>query len=148
MEQGNKQFLQERSTVNTHIRLWYQAAVAAAIVAGAFSLVVSVVMVVNHASKGAMNLGVLKEKPGPLDSTEIITLKKQLLDTPQDEDLKQKVQRLDQQLREEYFRRSSIAYRGRYLLLAGLVVLLIGLKTVVSVQLTRPQPARQNLASD
>ena len=89
MEQGNKQFLQERSTVNTHIRLWYQAAVAAAIVAGAFSLVVSVVMVVNHASKGAMNLGVLKEKPGPLDSTEIITLKKQLLDTPQDEDLKQ-----------------------------------------------------------
>ncbi len=148
MEQGNKQFLQERSTVNTHIRLWYQAAVAAAIVAGAFSLVVSVVMVVNHASKGAMNLGVLKEKPGPLDSTEIITLKKQLLDTPQDEDLKQKVQRLDQQLREEYFRRSSIAYRGRYLLLAGLVVFLIGLKSVVSLQVTRPLPASQTVASD
>ncbi len=148
MVQDNKQSSQKHSNIMIFNRLWYQAAVGTAIVAGAFVLVVSVVMVVNHSSQGSMNLGVLKEKPGPLDSTELMALKKQLLNTPQDENLKQKVQVLDQQLREEYFRRSSIAYRGRYLLLVGLIVFLIGLKSAISLHVSRPQPPPHAAASD
>ena len=148
MDQVNKQSPQEHSTVNTTGRVWYQAAVGAAIVAGAFSLVVSVVMLENHSSKQSMNLGVLKEKPGPLDSTELIALKKQLLVTPQDENLKQKAQSLDLQLREQYFRRLNIAHRGRYLLLVGLVVFLIGLKSAISLQAPRPLFPGQAAASD
>jgi len=148
MDQNNKQFSQPRSTTKTLDRVWYQAAVGAAIVAGAFSLVVSVVMLVNHSSKQAMNLGVLKDKPGPLDSTELIALKKQLLVTPQDENLKQKAQSLDLQLREQYFRRLNIAHRGRYLLLVGIVVFLIGLKSAISLQASRPLPPSQAAASD
>ena len=148
MDQNNKQSSQPSSNTKTLGRVWYQAAVGAAIVAGAFSLVVSVVMLVNHSAIESMNRGVLKDKPGPLDSTELITLKKQLLETPQDEVLKQKVQVLDLQLREQYFRRSSIAHRGRYLLLVGWVVFLIGLKSAIGLQATRPLPPPQAIASD
>ena len=45
MDQNNKQSSQPSSNTKTLGRVWYQAAVGAAIVAGAFSLVVSVVMV-------------------------------------------------------------------------------------------------------
>ena len=148
MNQSSSENPKETLPLRPIHRLWYQAAAGTAIVAGAFSLVVSVVMVVNHSSKGSMNLGVLKEKPGPLDSTELIALKQQLLETPQDEDLKQNVQKLDQQLRDEYFQRSSIAYRGRYLLLGGLVVFLIGLKSALRLQASGPPPPRQASASD
>jgi len=148
MDQNNKQSSQPRSNTKTLGRVWYQAAVGAAIVAGAFSLVVSVVMLVNHSAVESMNRGVRKDKPGPLDSTELIALKKQLLETPQDEVLKQTVQVLDLQLREQYFRRSSIAHRGRYLLLVGLVVFLIGLKSAIGLQATRPLPPPQAIASD
>jgi outer membrane protein assembly factor BamB len=140
MDQKNKQVIQEQPTVDATSRIGYQAAVGAALVAGAFSLVVMAVMLANHFSKQSINLGVAVEKPGPLDSAELIEFKKQLLDTPEDEDLKQQAQRLDQQIRSDYFWRVHIANRGRYLLFVGMVVFLIGLKSAIHLRATPSLP--------
>src|SRR5690348_5391967 len=84
--------------------------------AALFSLVVALVMLVNHLSADAID---------PLTSPELKPLKEKLRLTPADEPLKQQIRQTDLQMRSRYFRRLSQTSSGVYLLLAGAAVFLV-----------------------
>ena len=71
---------------------------------------------------------------GPLDSVALTELKNQLAQRPQDENLTQQIRTLDLQLRQQFFTRRDMNLRGSYLLLGGLIIFLIGLKSSASLR--------------
>lgn len=85
--------------------------------AGAFLVVLAVVMVIGHVRVRAQD---------PWKSPRLAQLKQQLRESPKDEAVKQKIRELDLQLRHRYFRHVSRLDSGVYLLLAGAVVFVIG----------------------
>lgn len=112
-------------------KTWYQASLGTAIVAGVFSLTICVVLVANYFQSKISD---------PLDSTEFIELKTTLLQKPKDDSTKEQIRALDFKLREDYFRHRKISEKGGYLLLAGIVVFLIGIKSALAYRKKLPMP--------
>ena len=77
----------------------------------------------------------------PLDAPEIVALKKELVATPRDEDLKARIRKLDLALRQEYFQHRRFTAAGAGLLLLGTIVLIISLKTASDASRTPPMPS-------
>lgn len=107
-------------------------AAAAALVAGAFSLVVGALLVWN----------LMLETPDPQDDPGMQSLKAELVRQPRNEQIRQKIRALDLELRGEFFRRRELARRGGYLLLGGVIVLFISAGVAVwrPVRPVRPGP--------
>ena len=112
---------------------WHQAAVWTAAVAGAFSVVVAGFLVVYSLRSQATEMR---------DADALKELKTALGQSPKSEELKQQIRDLDLTLRKRFSRNTQRIAAGRYLLLAGVVVLLIALKSaaVLRKQLPAPQP--------
>jgi outer membrane protein assembly factor BamB len=85
-------------------------------VAGAFSLVLGVAMIMGH-------LGTRAEDP--LKSPLLREYKEKLRLNPADEQMKQRIRTLDLQLRQKYFSQLSHRESGVYLLLGGVVVFVL-----------------------
>jgi outer membrane protein assembly factor BamB len=100
-------------------RAWFGAAAWSAYVAGAFCLVVTAIMAASF---------IRERKPGPLSLEQMPALKQQLVDHPEDEALKERIRRIDLNMRVEYFKRREFLLRGGYLLTGGMVVLAVALK--------------------
>jgi outer membrane protein assembly factor BamB len=100
-------------------------------VAGVFSLVVGVAMIVG-------NLGARAEDP--LKSPLLKEYKEKLRLNPLDEQMKQRVRALDLQLRQKYFSQLSRRESGVYLLLAGVVAFVLATTQATRCQRRLPSP--------
>ncbi|HIE26730.1 TPA: serine/threonine protein kinase [Candidatus Poribacteria bacterium] len=112
-------------------KAWYQAAVRTAIVAGVFSLIVCGLLLTNY-FQGRVS--------DPLNSKELSELKEALLQEPRNDSIKEQIRVLDLELRQEYFRQREFSKWGSYLLLAGIVVFLIGIKFAADYRKKLPIP--------
>lgn len=122
---------------------WYQVAAGTAVVAGVFSVIVCTLLVLNYLEGKPLEPSDPTKKAEPLKTEELAKLKTQLLSDPQNKRLIKDVRQLDLQLREEFFHRQSFAEQGKYLLLGGIVVFLIGIKTAAGYR-KQPPGLRKN----
>ena len=111
----------------------YKAAVASAVVAGAFSAMVFGALIANHL-RGRNDVG-------PLESPQLDGLRLALMSNPKDEQLKERIRAVDLDLRRAFFGRLQLAEGGAYMLLVGAVALLLTLKWTFSHRQTLPMPA-------
>ena len=110
---------------------WYRTAVGTALVTGVFSLIVIVLLVFNH---------LRNQHADPLNSPELKQLKAALLQDPRNDSIKEDIRALDLRLRENYFRYREFSERGGYLLLGGMAIFLIALKSAAAYRKKLPMP--------
>ena len=125
---NNTEEAREQSASESRYRIF----MAIAIVAGVFSLIVCILLLVTYIQDRAAD---------PLDSTELIGLKAELFRDPGSDPIRNRIRTLDLQLRKEYFRRSEFASFGSYLLIGGIAVFLIGIKSALTYRKKLPMPA-------
>ncbi len=101
---------QEQTTFTSHTADWYRACRHTAVVAGVFSALVVVLLCVNY---------LRLQHADPLAPARLTTLKTQLVQEPDNAQLKEEIRRVDLLLRKEYYRDIAFAGHGAYLLLAG-----------------------------
>jgi outer membrane protein assembly factor BamB len=99
-------------------------------VAGVFSLLVGVAMVVGHLGSRAED---------PLKSPGLRESKEKLRLSPADEQLKTRIRALDLQLRQQYFSQLSRVGSGTYLLLGGVAVFVVA--ATQSMRCRKPLPS-------
>jgi len=112
----------------------YYAAILAAALAGAFSLFVCVMMAVGFV-KEAENHPSNSPQAQRLESA-----KEKLLKAPHDEKLRQEIRSVDKRLIESYMSSRAFYRRGKYLLLVGVVVFLIGIHFTFMYRKRPPMP--------
>ena len=110
---------------------WYRCAVASAIVAGIFTLIILTLIVRNYVRGRTVD---------PQWEKELETLKIEFQARPDDEKLLGRIRELDLQFRQENLRRPAFSRQGSYLLLGSLAVLLISLKYAVAFKRKLPAP--------
>ncbi|MFC1714234.1 PQQ-binding-like beta-propeller repeat protein [Candidatus Poribacteria bacterium] len=117
-------------SVNT-AQTWYRTFVWVAVVGGIFSLIVCALLISNYIQ------GKTEE---PLESAELTELRTMLRDQPNDGSLKEQIRVIDLRLREEYFQRHQFSTYGAYLLIGGVAVFLIGIKSAFTFRKKLPMP--------
>ncbi|MAE60103.1 MAG: hypothetical protein CMJ49_01975 [Planctomycetaceae bacterium] len=117
----------------------YRAAVSASVVAGLFSLVVAVLMVITFWHLGTDN---------PLDAPEHLALKQALRDSPLDAQIKQQIRESDRQLRSTYFSRRAFSDFGAYLLIGGVTMMLLTARLAAACRARAPMPSRAGQPTD
>jgi outer membrane protein assembly factor BamB len=100
-------------------------------VAGVFSALVGLTMVFGRLSIRAED---------PLKSPQLKEYKEQLRQNPPDEQIKQRIRKLDLQLRGRYFRQLTQMESGVYLLLGGVAVFVLAIKQGARCQRRLPMP--------
>jgi len=123
---------------------YYHTAAAGAGIAGVFSAIVCVMLIVNHFKSTAAD---------PLDTDPFRALKAQLRATPADQDdkqaqLKKTIRAEDLRLRREYFQRQDFSRRGVYLLVGGLVAFFACLKAAADIRSQARSPRRRRSKVD
>jgi len=113
----------------------YRASVAVAVIAGVFSLVICVLLLVNYVQDRVAD---------PLDSKELVELKAELFSDPGSDILKSRIRTLDLQLRREHFRRNEFARFGSYMIIFGFTVFLIGVKSALTYRKKLPMPSKES----
>jgi len=113
-----------------------RSATRIAVVAGAFSLTVAVLLAVNFSKSRPSNWAAPADT-NPLYSEELADLKVRLAEQPGNEDLKEEIRAFDLHVRQGFFLRQDFSRRGKILLFAGLALFVIALKTAISL---RPKP--------
>ena len=112
-------------------RSWLSAAFATAVVAGIFSAVLSVLMVVDSVRSQAESIR---------KADRLAEMKAALRKDPLNEALMSQIRDYDVRLRRSFFRRSQATDTGRWLLLAGVAVFLISLKSAMALRKKVPMP--------
>jgi len=108
-----------------------------AVVAGVFTALVGVAMMVAHLEHKSSD---------PWKSPQLLQLKERLRDEPRNEELKTQIRDLDLKLRQRYFRLLSFKASGVYLLFGGAAVFLIAAGQVRQIN-KRPHLPRLNPAA-
>lgn len=103
-------------------------------IAAAFTLLVSLLMLVGYLSTGTLD---------PLKSPGLKELKEKLRLNPADEQMKQRIRELDLQLRSRYFRQLSQSASGVYLLLGGATVFILTASQCAQYRKQPPMPKPQ-----
>ena len=119
--------MSQPSSSQTLYRLFY----ALAAVSCAFSLLVGILLVSNMM---AVRLA------SPLNLPELDHLRAALKTTPADDSVREKIRDMDQVVRHLYFTGLTSRRTGGYLLLAGIAVSLVCLKTVGALRRRQPDP--------
>jgi outer membrane protein assembly factor BamB len=127
MESDTDNNLQGNGTENP----WYRCAVWTAVVCAVFSTVVLVFFVINYVQ------GKIIEAQWEIQS---LNLKKEFGQNPDDELLVSKIRRLDLQYRQNRIRRLDFSRKGSYLLLGGIAIMLIAVKTIDTFKKKLPVP--------
>ena len=120
-------------------RQWARIALWTAAVAGVFVCAVVALMAWDYAQRLTKD---------PLDSDDFKQHKRKLVADPENEDLKSQIQQWDLELREAYFGQRRFSAGGAWLLLAGVAVLLISLRTAATLRRKLPMPQLQPVLSD
>lgn len=121
------------------VRLYYRILVATAVVSCAFSILVGMQM--------ASSLMTVKTW-SPLNMPELDRLRAVVKENPADEALKNKVRDLDVVSRRFYFTGVLSLRTGSLLVLGGIVILLISLKTMATLRRRLPNPLEYPVAPD
>ncbi|MEI7908461.1 MAG: PQQ-binding-like beta-propeller repeat protein [Verrucomicrobiota bacterium] len=123
-------------------QIWAQACSRIALIAGVFAVALAGVLLVNtfRLYRGPGN-----GKVRLVEARELAPLKTALREDPKNDQLKQKIRDLDQQLRQDYFGREKLARRGGWFLLGGAAVFLAALK--LGGHLRRPLVAIPNISA-
>ncbi|MBT3604458.1 MAG: PQQ-like beta-propeller repeat protein, partial [Candidatus Latescibacteria bacterium] len=114
-----------------YARAWYAASVGTAVVAGLFSVVVIGVLVFYD---------VQSRYADPLDSPDLRDKKAALVQDPRNESLKEDFRDLDLKLRAQYFSHRKRAEQGGILLMVGVALFLVGIKSVAFFRKKDPMP--------
>ena len=122
--------------------IWARTCSRIALIAGVFSLVLASLLTLNtyrqHRGPGNGKLHLV-------EAHELAPLKTALREDPKNEALKQQIRQLDQQLRQDYFRREKLAGRAGWFLLGGVAVFLAALK--LAEHLRRPTLPIPNISA-
>jgi outer membrane protein assembly factor BamB len=94
----------------------YRAAFTSAVIAGAFCLTVLAAMVVDEVRMSRLD---------PLNSPELLAMRKKLTAEPNNEQLKKEIRSADQRVRQQFAASQVRSEMGRYLLLVGIAVVLL-----------------------
>lgn len=108
-----------------------QAALPVAVVSAVFTMAVGGLLVLNHGRVPSAD---------PLRSELLLAARERLHAAPKDEALKREIRRLDQEVREQFFRHLDRNRWGAWLLLAGGVLLVVSAGKVVSDRRAPPHP--------
>lgn len=108
-------------------------------VAGAFVLIVAVLLLGEFATRQAKN---------PLDAPEFLALKARLVQEPRNEELKTEIRQADQRLRERYFRQRHFAQVGGLLLGVGALIFVVAATWAAALRRRLPQPVPQAAPPD
>ena len=121
--------------------LKYRVALQIAWVAGIFSVLTCVLLLADYARRRSDDA--MDPAKDPVVSANFKELKSRLTEDPGNEALRGEIRALDVKLRDEYFRRRQFAERGAWLLLGGVLVLIVAVKsaTVFRRKLPAPPPA-------
>ncbi len=118
---------------------WARVAIQTAIVAAVFVAVAGALLAWDYSRRLAKD---------PLESDQFKALKADLAAQPQDENLKAQVRDLDRLLRSQYFAQRGFASAGAWVLLGGMVVFLIALRTAATLRRRLPQPEVHPMPAD
>jgi outer membrane protein assembly factor BamB len=121
--------------------------VGVAIAAGAFSLVVAVLLFMSQLNQKTYR-GDADLDQDPIFVEQLMELKVRLAKNPRDETLKQELRQLDLEIRDRYFAAQDFIRRGAYLLLLGMAVFVLSLKRAVVVRKLPPLPSREAVEAD
>lgn len=121
------------------LKVAYRAAYALALVAVVFSLVVGTLMGMQFVASRAAS---------PLNTPEYDRLCRELKANPQNESLKNRIRDLDLMTRRLYFTSLIAEKTGGYLLLIGVVVALVSMKTISAIRRRQPNPKEYPPAGD
>ena len=116
-----------------------RAAIQCGWVAGVFSAVVCLVLVFDYGGRLAED---------PLNAAEFLELQERVAADPANEGLREELRTRDQLLRQDYFRRREFAQRGTWLLLGGLVVMAVSMKTATTLNRKLPMPVARTGSAD
>ncbi len=111
------------------LQIRFPAALMTAMVAGVYSLVVCVLLLVDASGR--------LEKV-PHDEARFVALKKELAERPGDQEIQSQIRALDLALREQYFRQQRFTQLGVYLLLGGLTVTLVAARWAANLRRQLP----------
>lgn len=111
--------------------LWYRCAVTAALVAGIFSLIVCVFMLLNH----GRSLIVKTDQ-----ETELLKLRADSRAQPENEQLLSQIRELDLKIRRQRLDAVDRSRKGGYLLLGGAAVLVVALRLASRLKKKLPAP--------
>ncbi len=112
---------------------WYRSAVVTAIVSGMLALIVFSLIVINYIQARIVDTKL---------ENQLESLKTEIQNRPDDEQLLSQIRQLDLQFRQNHIRRLDRSSKGSYLLLGSLVILLISIKCadVFNRKMPIPQP--------
>lgn len=117
----------------------YKSIYWTAVVTGAFSCLVCVLLVISFVRQST-NL--------PLDTPQYLELKQRLAEDPQNVAVQSQLRQLDVQLRDIYFRQQTFARRGAYLLFGGVFATLLLWQWAFTVQRQLPEPKSSDIGAD
>ena len=116
-----------------------RTAIQCAWVAGVFSALVCLILVFDHGRRLAED---------PLNTAEFLELKEKVAADPTNEGLREELRGQDQRLRQDYFRQRDFAQRGTWLLLGGLALTAVSLKTATTLNRKLPMPVARTGSAD
>lgn len=123
----------ENQNTDTSIKSsWYEAAKGVAVVAGAFSVIILGLLVLNYLQIKLLD---------PIRTERLENLKLQLLEQPKNEQLISEIRQLDLQLRKDTINRLQFSQRAALLLLGAVAVFLLGIKTAKALKEKPPHPS-------
>jgi len=117
----------------------YRLAVRTAAIAGVFSAIVAILLLCDYARRPAVN---------PVDHVAIEAFRTTLRQQPDNEDLKEQIRQLDEQIVNEYFRQRAFTAVGGWLLVCGIAVCLIAGKSAATLHRKLPMPGPQTTPQD
>jgi outer membrane protein assembly factor BamB len=110
---------------------WYHCAVATAVLSAVFSVVVLTFLLLNYGRSRMV---------GTAEETELENLRLELRNKHDDEQLLSRIRQFDLQFRAQRIRALDRAHKGGYLLLSGVAVLIIGLRSAIMFKKKPPSP--------
>ena len=127
-----------RSQISKASHQWYASAVLTAIVGSIFSLIILVLLVSNF-----IRTSIVQARR----EHELINMKIEVQNRPDDEQFLAEIRKQDLQFRQNLFRSVDFTRKGAYLLLAGVVIMLVGIKGASTLKKKKPvlQPGADRL---
>lgn len=110
---------------------WYHCAVATAVLSAVFSIVVLAFLLLNFGRSRMV---------GTAEETELENLRSEIRNKPDDEQLLSRIRQFDLQFRAQRIRALDRSLKGSYLLLSGVVVFIISLRSAIEFKKKPPAP--------
>jgi outer membrane protein assembly factor BamB len=112
---------------------WYRCVVATAVLSAAFSIVVCALILMNYGRSKMV---------GTAEETALADLRLEIRSKPDDEQLLSRIRQFDLQVRQQRIRAVDRSIKGSYLLLSGVVVFMISLRSAIAFNKKPPAPRR------